>query len=193
MDAEPKSALETLTTHFTDSPERKEERQALADASAEQLRTAEMQSWDARDYSIIRDRIAQDFYHAAGEHEKDVVSALSRQQMADLRAYAESMPFFSTDRRAFTHAIAMAEQGLTDSKARSMSRDRAERNKVQDPPSRVEDQRKIAAQIDVPHTSHKVLPTKRKEAVKRESSSDIISINQVNDNHVERPSGTVTT
>jgi len=48
---EPKGALETLIRHFTDSPEKKRERQAVADARGDQLRMAQMQSRDARDYS----------------------------------------------------------------------------------------------------------------------------------------------
>ena len=37
-EVEPKSALETLIRHFTDSPEKKRERQAVADARADQLK-----------------------------------------------------------------------------------------------------------------------------------------------------------
>ena len=63
---EPKSVLETLIRHFTDSPEKKRERKAVADGRGDQVRMAHARSRDARDYSVIRDRIAQDFYRAAG-------------------------------------------------------------------------------------------------------------------------------
>jgi len=109
---EPKGALETLIRHFTDSPEKKRERHAVADARAEQLRMAHMQSRDARDYSVIRDRIAQDFYHAAGVREKAVAPTLGHEQIAELNKYADSLPFFSTDRKEFREATKMAGENL---------------------------------------------------------------------------------
>jgi MobA/VirD2-like, nuclease domain len=111
-EAEPKSALETLIRHFTDSPEKKEERQALADAKARQLVMAEGKSRDARDYSLIRDRIAQHFYLAAGVREKDVAPNLTREQITELNKYADTVTFFSRDRAEFHRAARMAEERL---------------------------------------------------------------------------------
>lgn len=111
-EVEPKGALEMLIRHFTDSAERKHERQAVANAKDEQLRMAHMQSRDARDYSVIRDRIAQDFYRAAGVHEKTVVPTLNREQIAELNKYADTLAFFNTDRKDFKEAARMAEEGL---------------------------------------------------------------------------------
>lgn len=121
-EVEPKSALETLIRHFTDSPEKKRERQAVADAKADQLSMAHMQSRDARDYSVIRDRIAQDFYRAAGVREKAVVPALSREQIAELNKYADTPPFFSTDRGEFKENVRMAEQSLASREDAESSR-----------------------------------------------------------------------
>ena len=84
-EVQPKSALETLIRHFTDSTEKKRERQAVDDAKADQLRMAQMQSRDARDYSVVRDRIARDLYRAAGVREKDVAPSLNRDQIAELK------------------------------------------------------------------------------------------------------------
>ena len=109
-EVEPKSALETLIRHFTDSPERVKERQALGDAKAQQLMMAEAQCRDARDYSVIRDRIAQDFYHAAGVRERHVSPNLNRDQIADLHSYADTLAYISTDRKEFKEAVRMAEE-----------------------------------------------------------------------------------
>ncbi len=117
-EVEPKDALATLIRHFTDSPERKRERQAVADARADQLLMAHMQSRDARDYSVIRDRIAQDFYRAAGTREKIVTPTLAREQIAELNKYADTLPFFSTDRKEFKEAARIAEESLLRSDAR---------------------------------------------------------------------------
>ena len=111
-EVEPKGALEMLIRHFTDSPEKKRERQAIADAKADQLRMAHMQSRDARDYSVIRDRIAQDFYRAAGVREKAVAPTLGYEQIAELNKYADTLPFFSTDRKEFKEAARMANESL---------------------------------------------------------------------------------
>ena len=109
---EPKGALETLIRHFTDSPEKKRERQAVADARGDQLRMAHTQSREARDYSVIRDRIAQDFYRAAGVRDKAVAPTLGREQIAELNKYADTLPFFSTDRKEFKEAARIAGESL---------------------------------------------------------------------------------
>jgi hypothetical protein len=129
---EPKSALETLIRHFTDSPEKKRERQAVADARADQLRMTHMQSRDARDYSVIRDRIAQDFYRAAGVREKAVAPTLGREQIAELNKYADTLPFFSTDRKEFNEAARTAEESLLRSEASEAARKEAEQLRTPD-------------------------------------------------------------
>ena len=129
-EAEPEGALETLIRHFTDSPEKK--RQAVADARDEQLRMAHMQSRDARDYSVIRDRIALDFYRAAGVREKAVAPTLGRDQIADLNKYADSLPFFSTDRKEFKEATRMAGESLLRIESQETVRKEADQLRGQD-------------------------------------------------------------
>ena len=131
-EVEPKGALEALIRHFTDSPERKRERQAVADARGDQLRMAHTQSREARDYSVIRDRIAQDFYRAAGVREKDVAPTLGREQIAELNKYAESLPFFSTDRKEFKEAARIAEESLLRSEASEAARKGTEQLRARD-------------------------------------------------------------
>jgi len=124
-EVEPKSALETLIRHFTDSPEKMRERQAVSDARADQLRMAHMQSRDARDYSVIRDRIANDFYRATGVREKAVAPTLGREQIAELNRYADTLPFFSTDRKEFKEAARSAEESLLRIETQEASRKEA--------------------------------------------------------------------
>ncbi len=125
-EVEPKGALETLIRHFTDSSEKKRERQAVVDARAEQLRIAHMQSRDARDYSVIRDRIANDFYRAAGVREKTVAPTLGREQIAELNKYADTLPFFSTDRKEFRETARMAEESLLRVETQEAAREGAD-------------------------------------------------------------------
>jgi hypothetical protein len=137
---EPKSALETLIRHFTDSPEKKHERQAVADAKADQLRMAHMQSRDARDYSVIRDIIAQDFYRAAGVREKAVAPTLGREQIAELNKYADSLPFFSTDRKEFREAARIAGESLLRIETEEAARKEAEGLRAHDSSARAMEQ-----------------------------------------------------
>jgi hypothetical protein len=137
---EPKGALETLIRHFTDSPEKKRERQAVADARADQLRMAQMQSRDARDYSVIRDRIAQDFYRAAGVREKAVAPTLGREQIAELNTYADTLPFFSTDRKEFKEAARIAEESLLRIETSEAARKEADPIQARDFSARAVDQ-----------------------------------------------------
>src|SRR6185369_9314402 len=139
-DVEPKGALETLIRHFTDSPEKKRERNAVADARADQLRMAHMQSRDARDYSVIRDIIAQDFYRASGVREKAVAPTLGWEQIAELNKYTDSLPFFSTDRNEFREAAKMAEEGLLRNEGSEAVRKEADGLRTHDFSTRTIDQ-----------------------------------------------------
>jgi hypothetical protein len=139
-EVEPKGALETLIRHFTDSPEKKRERQAVADARAEQLRMAQMQSRDARDYSVIRDIIAQDFYRAAGVREKAVAPTLGRDQISELNKYADTLPFFSTDRQEFKDAARIAGESLLRIETEEAARKEAEGLRAHDSSARTIEQ-----------------------------------------------------
>jgi hypothetical protein len=111
-EVEPKSALEFIVRHFTDTAEQKRERQAVADGLAGQLRKAQEQSTKARDWSVVRDAIARDYCRAAGVRDSQVEPEFNRDQIAELRAYAEKLPYLSFDRKGFREAGSMAEQGL---------------------------------------------------------------------------------
>jgi len=111
-EVEPKSALEFIVRHFTDTADQKRERQAVAESLASQLRKAQEQSTKARDWSVVRDAIARDYCRAAGVRDSQVEPDLNRDQIAELRAYAESLPYLSFDRKEFREAASMAEQGL---------------------------------------------------------------------------------
>jgi len=137
---EPKGALETLIRHFTDSPEKKRERHAVANARADQLRMAQTQSRDARDYSVIRDRIAQDFYRAAGVREKDIPPNLTRKQIAELNKYTDTLPFFSTDWKEFREAARMAEERLLRIETSEAARKEADPLRARDFSARAVDQ-----------------------------------------------------
>jgi len=78
----------------------------------DQLRLVQIQLRDARDYSVVRDRIALDFYRAAGVCEKAVAPTLDREQIAELNKYADTLPFFSTDCKEFKAAARMADECL---------------------------------------------------------------------------------
>jgi len=111
-EVEPKSALEFIVRHFTDTAEQKRERQAVADGLASQLRKAQEQSSKARDWSVVRDAIARDYCRAAGVRDSQVEPELNRDQIAELRAYAETLPYMAAFRKEFREAANMAEQGL---------------------------------------------------------------------------------
>jgi hypothetical protein len=74
--------------------------------------TAEQEHSKARDWSLIRDRIAADRFKAAGVVESQVVPDLDRQQIAQLREFANTLPELSMFRKEFTEAAKIAEQDL---------------------------------------------------------------------------------
>lgn len=128
-DVEPKSALEFIVRHFTDTAEQKQERQAVADELASQLRRAQGESTKARDWSVVRDGIERDYCRAAGVRDSQVEPELNRDQIAELRAYAETLPYLAGFRKEFREAANMAEQRLQrseDEAAREAQQARAQ-------------------------------------------------------------------
>jgi hypothetical protein len=111
-DVEPKGALEFIVRHFTDTAEQRRERQAVTDGLASQLRKAQEQSSKARDWSVVRDAIARDYCRAAGVRDSQVEPELNRDQIAELRAYAETLPYLAGFRKEFKEAANMGEQAL---------------------------------------------------------------------------------
>lgn len=53
-----------------------------------------------------------DFYRTAGVREKAVAPTLGREEIAELNKYADSLPFFSTDRKEFKEAARIAGERL---------------------------------------------------------------------------------
>jgi len=111
-EVEPRGALEFIVRHFTDTAEQKRERQAVADGLASQLERAQGQSTKARDWSVVRDEIARDYCRAAGVRDSQVEPELNRDQIAELRAYSETLPYLGAFRKEFREAANMAEHAL---------------------------------------------------------------------------------
>ena len=54
-EVEPRSALEMIIRHFTDSPDQKRERQQVGESARQQTAMAEARSIKAAEYSTMRD------------------------------------------------------------------------------------------------------------------------------------------
>jgi hypothetical protein len=109
-EVEPRSALELLVRHFTDSREQKLERELVAESARLQVATAEEKSIKAAEYNRMTDKIAQDHYRAARVSSDHVAPDLSPNEIAELRDFAEKLPALSADRRDFTEGARQAER-----------------------------------------------------------------------------------
>src|SRR5262249_30550930 len=109
---EPKTALEVVIRHFTDSPEQKQELQSVRAAANEQLNQAKAEFLRAQQYVIVREEIARDYCQAAGVSPNQLAPILTRDKIRELKQYAENMPSRGAQRREFAHAISLAEQRL---------------------------------------------------------------------------------
>jgi MobA/VirD2-like, nuclease domain len=109
-EVEPRSALELIVRHFTDSGDQKRERQQIGESARQQIAMAEARSIKAAEYSAMRDRIAQDHYRAAGLSSDQVAPELNPKEIAELREFAERLPALSADRREFTEGARQAER-----------------------------------------------------------------------------------
>jgi hypothetical protein len=109
-EVEPRSALEVIIRHFTDSPDQKRERQHVGESARLQVEMAEARSIKAAEYSATRDKIAQDHYRAAGVSSDQVAPELNPKEIAELREFAERLPALSADRREFTEGARQAER-----------------------------------------------------------------------------------
>ena len=118
----PKSALETLIRHFTDSQERRKELKDITDTSKLQLKRTERQSNKATDFSFVMDKILDEHCRAAGVSQKLVTPMSSAREIAELREYAEKMYPFSRIREEFTDAARQAERGLREREAAESAR-----------------------------------------------------------------------
>ena len=111
---EPRSTLEAVIRHFTDSAEQKRERQDLRNAAREQVRRAEDQQLKARDYSVVLSTIAEEHYRAAGVHSSQIAPDLDKKQIAELREFAEKSPYRGVTWKEFTEAARQAELLIQD-------------------------------------------------------------------------------
>ncbi len=118
----PKNALETIIRFFTDSQEQKREQRELTDAVRWQQERAEDRANKAKDFSYVMDRILGDHCRAAGVSPDKVTPMLSEQQIAEVRDFAERMPYVSRIRRDFNDAANQAERGL-DERAAAAARE----------------------------------------------------------------------
>jgi len=116
-EVEPRSVLEAVIRHFTDSEKQRRERQEIGDIGREQLRRAKAQSMRARDYSVVLDNIAADHFRAAGVQPGQIAPELDEKQIATLREFAEKQPLLSGARREFTEAARQGERGLQEREA----------------------------------------------------------------------------
>jgi len=110
----PRSALETIIRHFTDSAEQKREQKELSEGLRQQLTRAEDQYIRATDFSAAVDRILGDHCRAAGVSPRHVTPYLDSQQIAELREFAERLPCLNTTRMEFSDAARQAERNLQE-------------------------------------------------------------------------------
>ena len=137
-EVEPRSALEIIIRHFTDSPDQKRERQQVGESARQQIAIAEARSIKAAEYSAMRDRIAQDHYRAAGVSSGQVAPELNPKEIAELREFAEKLPALSADRREFAEGARQAERMNHERDAAEATR-QADESRRQDLATRAND------------------------------------------------------
>ena len=111
----PKNALETIIRQFTDTAEQKREMMDLANNVRRQQERAEDRSNKAGDFSYVMDKILDEHCRAAGVSANHVSPALNAAEIAELREFAEKMPYVSRIRREFNDAAQQAEHRLQES------------------------------------------------------------------------------
>jgi hypothetical protein len=144
---EPRSALEVIIRHFTDSRDQKRERQQVGESARFQVAMAEERSTKAAEYSAMRDKIAQDHYRAAGLSSDQVAPELNPKEIAELREFAEKLPALSADRREFTEGARQAERVNQEREAAEATR-RADESRSHDFATRAKEQSATEATRD---------------------------------------------
>jgi hypothetical protein len=150
-EVEPRSALELIVRHFTDSPEQKRERRLVKESASQQIKSAEERSINTAKYSVMRDKIARDHYRAAGVTAEQVVPELNAKEIAELREFAESLPAYSTDRREFTDGASRAERANQQREATEAAR-RDQEARALDQTTQAKDQSPSRVTADVNRT-----------------------------------------
>src|SRR5262249_2074911 len=81
-------------------------------AANEQLKQAQSQFLRAQQYVIVREEIARDYCQAAGVSPNQIAPILTRDQIRELKQYAQNLPGRGAQWREFAQAISLAEQRL---------------------------------------------------------------------------------
>lgn len=119
----PKNALETIIRQFTDTPHQKRELKDVANTIRRQQERAEQQSNKASDFSYVMDKILDEHCRAAGVSANQVAPMFSAPEIAELREFAEKMPYVSRMRKEFTDAARQAERSLQERDAVGFARE----------------------------------------------------------------------
>jgi hypothetical protein len=136
-DVSPRSALETIIRHFTDSAEQKKERRDLADTLRQQVARAQELAINAREYSAAVDRILGDHCQAARVGFTRANPSLNQQQIAEVREFTLKLPSLNPSRIELNDWARQGEQLLQARESAEAARQAEQaRNHEQAPRSR---------------------------------------------------------
>jgi hypothetical protein len=119
----PKNALETIIRQFTDTAEQKREMKDTSNSVKRQQERAEEQSNRASDFSFGMDRILDEHCRAARVSVSQVPATMNASEIAELRDFAEKMPYVSRIRKEFTEAARQAERSIQGREAAGSDRE----------------------------------------------------------------------
>jgi len=130
-DVSPRSALETIIRHFTDSLEQRKERRDLVDILRKQVTRAQEQAINAREYSAAADKILGAHCRAARASFTHAMPMLNQQQIAEVREFTGKLPPLNQSRMELNEWARQAEQLLHAREAAEAAR-QAEQARSQD-------------------------------------------------------------
>ncbi len=138
-DVSPRSALETIIRHFTDSVEQKKERRDLADTLRQQVARAQELAINAREYSAAIDRILGDHCQAARVGFTRANPSLNQQQIAEVREFTQKLPSLNPSRIELNDWARQGEQ-LLQAREAAEAAQQAEQARSREPMNRSVDQ-----------------------------------------------------
>ena len=138
-DVSPRSALETIIRHFTDSVEQKQEQRDLADTLRQQVARAQELAINAREYSAAIDKILGDHCQAARVGFTRANPSLNQQQIAEVREFTQKLPSLNPSRIELNDWAQQGEQLLQAREAAEAAR-QAEQARGREPMNRSVDQ-----------------------------------------------------
>ena len=138
-DVSPRSALETIIRHFTDSVEQKQLRRDLADTLRRQVARAQELAINAREYSAAIDKILGDHCQAARVGFTRANPSLNQQQIAEVREFTQKLPSLNPSRIELNEWARQGEQLLQAREAAEAARE-AEQARSRDAMNRSVDQ-----------------------------------------------------